>query len=175
MFVSLSAGAGRDPEELFEELWRACAGPLVELPQTNERVFYFLQGHLEQVAPRSLLLATSFLKFSFMFSEFFSCFFTDVLCCPCPLQLQEPTDPALLAEQIKMFQVPNKILCKVVNVELKARTIIHSPFLSRSSSIWCQPPTPLLANSSSSPSLCCRPRQKRTRCTPRSLCSRNQM
>ncbi|ONM28168.1 Auxin response factor 7 [Zea mays] len=79
----MAQGAGRDPEELFEELWRACAGPLVELPQTNERVFYFLQGHLEQ--------------------------------------LQEPTDPALLAEQIKMFQVPNKILCKVVNVELKAR------------------------------------------------------
>ncbi|XP_062232714.1 auxin response factor 1-like [Phragmites australis] len=74
---------GRDPE-LFAELWRACAGPLVELPQTDERVFYFLQGHLEQ--------------------------------------LQEPTDPALLAEQIKMFQVPNKILCKVVNVELKAET-----------------------------------------------------
>ncbi|EES02172.1 hypothetical protein BDA96_03G003900 [Sorghum bicolor] len=74
---------GRDPE-LFAELWRACAGPLVELPQTDERVFYFLQGHLEQ--------------------------------------LQEPTDPALLADQIKMFQVPNKILCKVVNVELKAET-----------------------------------------------------
>lgn len=82
--VAMAQGAGRDPEELFEELWRACAGPLVELPQTNERVFYFLQGHLEQ--------------------------------------LQEPTDPALLAEQIKMFQVPNKILCKVVNVELKAET-----------------------------------------------------
>ncbi|XP_062188802.1 auxin response factor 1-like [Phragmites australis] len=77
------AQGSRDPE-LFAELWRACAGPLVELPQTDERVFYFLQGHLEQ--------------------------------------LQEPTDPALLADQIKMFQVPNKILCKVVNVELKAET-----------------------------------------------------
>ncbi|XP_051223988.1 auxin response factor 1 [Lolium perenne] len=76
-------GRGRDPE-LFPELWRACAGPLVEVPQRDERVFYFLQGHLEQ--------------------------------------LQEPTDPALLAEQIKMFQVPYKILCKVVNVELKAET-----------------------------------------------------
>ncbi|KAM3348400.1 hypothetical protein ACQJBY_021968 [Aegilops geniculata] len=74
-------GRGRDPE-LFAELWRACAGPLVEVPQRGERVFYFLQGHLEQ--------------------------------------LQEPTDSALLAEQIKMFQVPYKILCKVVNVELKA-------------------------------------------------------
>ncbi|KAE8787690.1 Auxin response factor 1 [Hordeum vulgare] len=76
-------GRGRDPE-LFAELWRACAGPLVEVPQRGERVFYFLQGHLEQ--------------------------------------LQEPTDSALLAEQIKMFQVPYKILCKVVNVELKAET-----------------------------------------------------
>ncbi|KAF0917562.1 hypothetical protein E2562_020938 [Oryza meyeriana var. granulata] len=79
----MSQGGAGDPE-LFAELWRACAGPLVEVPQTDERVFYFLQGHLEQ--------------------------------------LQEPTDPALLAEQIKMFQVPYKILCKVVNVELKAET-----------------------------------------------------
>ena len=42
----LLAGRGRDPE-LFAELWRACAGPLVEVPQRDERVFYFLQGHLE--------------------------------------------------------------------------------------------------------------------------------
>uniref|UniRef100_A0A0E0BZN5 Auxin response factor n=1 Tax=Oryza meridionalis TaxID=40149 RepID=A0A0E0BZN5_9ORYZ len=81
---SQGAGGGVGDPELFAELWRACAGPLVEVPQRDERVFYFLQGHLEQ--------------------------------------LQEPTDPALLAEQIKMFQVPYKILCKVVNVELKAET-----------------------------------------------------
>jgi hypothetical protein len=44
-FASRDAMAqARDPE-----LWRACAGPLVELPHTDERVFYFLQGHLEQV------------------------------------------------------------------------------------------------------------------------------
>jgi hypothetical protein len=131
LFVCLSAGAGRDPE-LFAELWRACAGPLVELPQTDERVFYFLQGHLEQVAPqsRSALLAAIFLKFSSAFPELFSC---SLLLLCCPLQLQEPTDPALLADQIKMFQVPNKILCKVVNVELK---VIHWPFSSRTS-IWC--------------------------------------
>ncbi|EEC70260.1 hypothetical protein OsI_01065 [Oryza sativa Indica Group] len=81
---SQGAGGGVGDPELFAVLWRACAGPLVEVPQRDERVFYFLQGHLEQ--------------------------------------LQEPTDPALLAEQIKMFQVPYKILCKVVNVELKAET-----------------------------------------------------
>jgi auxin response factor len=45
----------RDPE-LFAELWRACAGPLVELPHTDERVFYFLQGHLEKVADYCLPL-----------------------------------------------------------------------------------------------------------------------
>jgi auxin response factor len=41
-------------------------------------------------------------------------------------QLQEPSDSALLAEQIKMFQVPNKILCKVVNVELKVKLKLFS-------------------------------------------------
>jgi len=64
LFVCLSAGAGRDPE-LFAELWRACAGPLVELPQTDERVFYFLQGHLEQVAPHSLSTLSEILFYLF--------------------------------------------------------------------------------------------------------------
>ncbi|GLU07457.1 hypothetical protein SLE2022_244150 [Rubroshorea leprosula] len=35
--------------DLYNELWHACAGPLVYVPQTGERVFYFPQGHLEQV------------------------------------------------------------------------------------------------------------------------------
>ncbi|GAB4857625.1 Auxin response factor 9 [Ancistrocladus abbreviatus] len=38
--------AGND---LYVELWRACAGPLVEIPQLGERVYYFPQGHLEQL------------------------------------------------------------------------------------------------------------------------------
>ncbi|GJR32811.1 F-box/kelch-repeat protein SKIP11-like protein [Tanacetum coccineum] len=33
---------------LYKELWRACAGPLITVPQENELVFYFPQGHLEQ-------------------------------------------------------------------------------------------------------------------------------
>ena len=32
-----------------EELWRACAGPLVSVPKVGERVWYFPQGHMEQV------------------------------------------------------------------------------------------------------------------------------
>lgn len=34
---------------LYEELWRACAGPLVDVPKEGDRVFYFPQGHMEQV------------------------------------------------------------------------------------------------------------------------------
>ncbi|EPS58500.1 hypothetical protein M569_16314, partial [Genlisea aurea] len=34
---------------LNSELWHACAGPLVSLPQIGSRVVYFPQGHSEQV------------------------------------------------------------------------------------------------------------------------------
>ncbi|KAL5796839.1 hypothetical protein ACOSQ2_001659 [Xanthoceras sorbifolium] len=36
-------------DELFTELWRACAGPHVYVPRAGDTVYYFLQGHLEQV------------------------------------------------------------------------------------------------------------------------------
>ena len=34
---------------LYTELWRACAGPLVTVPRQKELVYYFPQGHIEQV------------------------------------------------------------------------------------------------------------------------------
>jgi hypothetical protein len=34
---------------LYRELWHACAGPLVTVPREGELVFYFPQGHIEQV------------------------------------------------------------------------------------------------------------------------------
>lgn len=68
-------------DTLYEELWRACAGPLVEIPRVDERVFYFPQGHLEQ--------------------------------------LEVSTDQEL-NQQIPLFNLPPKILCRVVNVTLKA-------------------------------------------------------
>ncbi|XP_042506562.1 auxin response factor 11-like [Macadamia integrifolia] len=36
-------------DELYAALWRACAGPLVDVPREGERVFYFPQGHMEQL------------------------------------------------------------------------------------------------------------------------------
>ncbi|URE16787.1 auxin response factor [Musa troglodytarum] len=67
-------------DTLYEQLWRACAGPLVEIPRVDERVFYFPQGHLEQ--------------------------------------LEVSTDQEL-NQQIPLFNLPSKILCRVVNVTLK--------------------------------------------------------
>ncbi|CAA6660184.1 unnamed protein product [Spirodela intermedia] len=34
---------------LYKELWHACAGPLVSVPREGERVYYFPQGHMEQL------------------------------------------------------------------------------------------------------------------------------
>ena len=38
-----------DDEAVFKELWKACAGPLVTVPRRGHHVFYFPQGHIEQV------------------------------------------------------------------------------------------------------------------------------
>ncbi|KAJ0974311.1 hypothetical protein J5N97_016276 [Dioscorea zingiberensis] len=53
---SSNAGTGQQSQEggekrcLNSELWHACAGPLVCLPNVGTRVVYFPQGHSEQVA-----------------------------------------------------------------------------------------------------------------------------
>lgn len=36
-------------DALYKELWHACAGPLVTVPRQGQLVFYFPQGHIEQV------------------------------------------------------------------------------------------------------------------------------
>ena len=45
MFVWSGVGDG----DLYTQLWKLCAGPLVDVPRQGERVFYFPQGHMEQV------------------------------------------------------------------------------------------------------------------------------
>lgn len=39
-----------EEDELYEQLWKACAGSNVEVPRAGQRVFYFPQGHMEQVS-----------------------------------------------------------------------------------------------------------------------------
>ncbi|XWS37052.1 hypothetical protein CRYUN_Cryun19dG0010100 [Craigia yunnanensis] len=79
---STRPAAVRDPETLlYTELWHACAGPLVAVPREGERVFYFPQGHLEQV---------------------------------------EASTNQVADQQMPVYSLPSKILCRVINVQLKA-------------------------------------------------------
>ncbi|XP_050210701.1 auxin response factor 1 [Mercurialis annua] len=68
-------------DALYKELWHACAGPLVNLPREGERVYYFPQGHMEQLEA----------------------------------SMHQGAD-----QQIPSFNLPSKILCKVVNVQRRA-------------------------------------------------------
>lgn len=71
-----------DPEAaLYRELWHACAGPLVTVPRKDDRVFYFPQGHIEQV---------------------------------------EASTSQGTEQQMPVYELPSKILCRVINVDLKA-------------------------------------------------------
>lgn len=79
--LSSQGEAGSGSGDLYRELWKACAGPLVEVPRNGERVYYFPQGHIEQ-----LEASTN----------------------------QELTHPKPL------FDLPFKILCRVVHIELLA-------------------------------------------------------
>ncbi|XP_075489789.1 auxin response factor 2A-like [Primulina tabacum] len=78
-----SLGTGEVDAEmaLYTELWKACAGPLVTVPRKNELVFYFPQGHIEQV---------------------------------------EASTNQSADQQMPLYNLPSKILCRVVNVDLKA-------------------------------------------------------
>eukprot|EP00262_Sarcandra_glabra_P018507 TRINITY_DN6668_c0_g2_i1.p1 TRINITY_DN6668_c0_g2~~TRINITY_DN6668_c0_g2_i1.p1 ORF type:complete len:165 (+),score=15.65 TRINITY_DN6668_c0_g2_i1:126-620(+) len=67
--------------DLYTELWHACAGPLVTVPRLGERVFYFPQGHIEQVEASTNQAADS---------------------------------------QMPIFSLPSKILCRLINVQLRA-------------------------------------------------------
>ncbi|KAL5207985.1 hypothetical protein ABZP36_032420 [Zizania latifolia] len=78
-----AGGSGSSCDALYRELWHACAGPLVTVPRQGELVYYFPQGHMEQ--------------------------------------LEASTDQQL-DQHLPLFNLPSKILCKVVNVELRAET-----------------------------------------------------
>ncbi|XP_062154550.1 auxin response factor 18 [Alnus glutinosa] len=75
------AEPGFGGDDLYAELWKLCAGPLVDVPRPGERVFYFPQGHMEQL---------------------------------------EASTNQELNQQIPLFNLSSKILCRVHNVRLLA-------------------------------------------------------
>ncbi|OVA17378.1 AUX/IAA protein [Macleaya cordata] len=80
-FPAVGKGKSDTEDALYSELWHACAGPLVTVPREGERVFYFPQGHIEQV---------------------------------------EASTNQVGDQQMPVYDLQWKILCRVINVELKA-------------------------------------------------------
>ncbi|XP_062202126.1 auxin response factor 24-like isoform X2 [Phragmites australis] len=75
-------GGGGGKDALFVELWKACAGPLSCVPPLGEKVYYFPQGHIEQV--------------------------------------EASTNQVAEQQGAPLYNLPWKIPCKLMNIELKA-------------------------------------------------------
>ncbi|KAE8023777.1 hypothetical protein FH972_009440 [Carpinus fangiana] len=73
--------ADSEEDALYKALWYACAGPLVTVPRQGNLVFYFPQGHIEQV---------------------------------------EASTNQVVEQQVPAYDLPEKILCRVLNVQFKA-------------------------------------------------------
>jgi hypothetical protein len=76
-FPSSFSGFGGD--DLYAELWKLCAGPLVDVPRPGERVFYFPQGHMEQVQLTLRFHCFCFQRFQISKNRSKSAFY----CCAC--------------------------------------------------------------------------------------------
>ncbi|KAL6659835.1 hypothetical protein ACP70R_002664 [Stipagrostis hirtigluma subsp. patula] len=74
-------GGGGAEDGMYTELWNLCAGPLVTVPKVGDKVYYFPQGHIEQV---------------------------------------EASTNQVSEQHMQLYNLPWKILCEVMNVELKA-------------------------------------------------------
>ena len=171
---------------LYTELWKLCAGPLVDVPSPGERVFYFPQGHMEQVQTfnplnplfyfwvftlfltRSKSVSLVFLHL-YAFSGFWkllSFFF---------LQLEASTNQEL-NPQIPRFNISSKILCRVVNIQLLV-LCFRSQFPSKSMYFSCflVSSGKLLKRLQIQIWLTYRQNEKPMRFMLRLLCTRNQM
>ncbi|TVU50289.1 hypothetical protein EJB05_01655 [Eragrostis curvula] len=80
--VGGGGGGGPGKDALFVELWKACAGPLSSVPPLGEKVYYFPQGHIEQV--------------------------------------EASTNQVAEQQGTPLYNLPWKIPCKLMNIELKA-------------------------------------------------------
>lgn len=56
-----------EEDDLYAQLWHTCAGSNIYVPRPGEKVFYFPQGHIEQVL-FSLTFITCYLWFPYSVS-----------------------------------------------------------------------------------------------------------
>lgn len=105
----LHIGTDGTSRYLYNQLWKLCAGSLFDLPIIGEQVYYFPQGHIEEVNV-SINNLTLFRLFFFTYKLFIQ--FYDVI------QLVASENDNLC--QLKpIFDISSKIKCNVINIKLK--------------------------------------------------------
>ncbi|KAM3270065.1 auxin response factor 8 isoform X2 [Capsicum chacoense] len=113
-------------DNLYSELWKACAGPMMDLPHPGERVFYFPMMHVELVTSSTSLCVSSCDYCRLNFISFFNILGMFVIC-PEPgsigNNLSTSSSEAVLKESadqiVPSFHLPSRILCRVINIQLK--------------------------------------------------------
>ncbi|KAI3773535.1 hypothetical protein L1987_48065 [Smallanthus sonchifolius] len=100
--VPAATGAGKADADvaIYKELWRACAGPLVTVPQEKDLVFYFPQGHIEQVEASTNQVAEQHMPLYSLPSK--------ILCRVMTVQLKAELESDEVFAQITLMPEPNQ-------------------------------------------------------------------
>lgn len=104
---------GSVDDGLYKQLWHACAGPLVNVPRQGQRVYYFPQGHMEQAR-------TFRIYYYYGLVDYANCIHSLLQVLVFILQLEASMHQGL-DQQLPAFDIPAKILCKVMNVQLRVK------------------------------------------------------
>jgi hypothetical protein len=94
--------ANRGGEYLYDELWKLCAGPLVDVPQAQERVYYFPQGHMEQLEASTQQVDLNTMKPLFVLPP-------KILCNVMNVSLQAEKDTDEVYAQITLIPVGTEV------------------------------------------------------------------
>ncbi|KAL3645747.1 hypothetical protein CASFOL_010927 [Castilleja foliolosa] len=117
---SFQAEGGGVKDGLYGELWKACAGPLVDVPKVGERVFYFPQGHMEQLeASMNQELNQRIPMFNLP---------SKILCRVFNIQLLAELDTDEVYAQITLMPEPDQTESTSADdsVEEQPRTVVHT-------------------------------------------------
>lgn len=100
-----------EKDNLYRELWQACAGKLFYIPKQGDQVIYLPQPHIEEVIIFFLL--------NLVFKKLLD---LDKIFCRWVLQVRAYADPDDLVDV--PHNLPPAIHCSVANVELMVKKII---------------------------------------------------
>ncbi|KAF9602634.1 hypothetical protein IFM89_030522 [Coptis chinensis] len=130
-------------KSINSELWHACAGPLVSLPQVGSLVYYFPQGHSEQMSNGKYYefkIASSLFCNSPFFSESHkgNGMLKPYICYHVALQVAVSTKRIAASHIPNYPNLPSQLMCQVHNVALHVCASTHLPSLRKTDEIYAQ-------------------------------------